>query len=259
MSKKPLFSIITVSLNNFSGLKKTRESVKIQSFQWLEWVAIDGGSKDSSDVYIKEYATIGRSAPDKGIYDAMNVGLGLAQGEYLLFLNAGDVLAAPDTLQKIYDALTAQTAPPDFIYGDSYEGGVYKAARDYAAKNWGMFTHHQAMLYCREAIGDLRYDLSYRISADYDFTYRFLNKARSVLYCPFPLCVFEMGGVSQRKARLGRQEQFRVRKNLKALSAAHNIFIYAAQTAAWNFRKIMPRVYWRLKSSGNNRIGFSRI
>lgn len=110
-------SIITINYNNVSGLRKTIESVKSQTFQDYEWIVIDGGSTDGSKELIeenKQYFSYWVSEPDKGIYDAMNKGTVLAQGEYCQFLNSGDYLIAPDTLAKIF----SKPLQADVIYGD---------------------------------------------------------------------------------------------------------------------------------------------
>ena len=86
-------SIITINYNNASGLSKTMESVISQNFSDFEYIVIDGGSTDGSVDIIKKYAeklTFWVSEPDKGIYNAMNKGISMASGEYLLFLNSGD-------------------------------------------------------------------------------------------------------------------------------------------------------------------------
>ena len=155
-----------------------------------------------------------------------------------------DQFAAPDTLEKIQPAI-AETKP-DFIYGDALEENFYKYSRPHK-KTWqGMFTHHQAMLYRRTALGDLRYDLRYKIAADYDFTIRFLQRAENILYCPFPICLFENGGISQLEALRGRREQFYIRKEA-GQNLPGNIFIFAAQTLNLFLRRKCPRLYRFLK------------
>lgn len=101
MPENPLFSIITVTLNNLPGLRKTRDSVTAQQFQDFEWLVVDGGSSDGSVEFLQDCTANFTSAPDKGPFDAMNKGLERARGQYLLFLNAGDTLAAPDVLRQI--------------------------------------------------------------------------------------------------------------------------------------------------------------
>lgn len=109
-------SVITINLNNASGLRKTIESVVSQTFNDFEYVVIDGGSTDGSVDVIKEYddkITYWISEPDKGIYNAMNKGILKAKGEYLLFLNSGDWLVDEMVLQKCKPKLKDY----DILYG----------------------------------------------------------------------------------------------------------------------------------------------
>lgn len=240
-----LFSLITITRNNLAGLKATVDSVQAQTCRDFDWIVVDGASNDGTRPYLNTIQAHCLSEPDHGIYDAMNKGIDRTGGEYLLFLNAGDVLATPDTLQRVKDAMAT---PPDFIYGDSIEAGNHRPARSHNHILRGMFTHHQAMFYRRRLIGNLRYDTSYRIAADYKFTLSFLKKANAILYCPFPVCVFETGGVSQQLFRHGRREQFRARRELEACHPVANATTYAAQSAAMAVRQGYPRLYWFLRN-----------
>lgn len=97
-------SIITVNLNNKSGLQKTFDSVINQTNKNFEWIVVDGASTDGSVEIIKDYAAyISRwiSEPDKGVYHAMNKGILEASGDYLLFLNSGDILHSINTINDI--------------------------------------------------------------------------------------------------------------------------------------------------------------
>lgn len=234
-------------MNNLSGLQKTQKSIGNQSVKDFEWIIIDGNSNDGTKPLLKELNCQWVSEPDTGIYDAMNKGLERCSGDYVLFLNAGDVLASYDTLEMLQAATQKN---PDFIYGDSWEENTYKKARKPDITK-GMFTHHQAMLFRRAAISNLRYDTTYKIAADYDFLARFLTDGKKIAYCPKPICIFEQGGISQTCARLGRQEQFQIRKKLKLAGPFHNALITVAQAALWQFRNFAPALYWHLKSSGN--------
>lgn len=248
----PMFSIITVTLNNIDGLVKTGHSVRAQNADLYEWIVIDGGSEDGTASYLLSKGVTHISEKDAGIYDAMNKGIGSANGDYLLFLNAGDCLCdgVLDMLQN-----DIKTKAPDLLYGDSYEGQNLKPARTHTGIDWGLFTHHQAIFYKREALGDLRYDTSYAIAADYDLTYRILQNIKTVVYRPIPICTFEPGGISQQDAKTGRREQFLIRRNL-GVRPTKNIMVYMMQSVIWGLRCINPGLYWAMKrrsgSSGNN-------
>lgn len=255
----PFFSIVSVTLNNKHGLQKTDHSLKIQSFRDFEWIVVDGGSHDGTLDDLKTSTAHWSSEPDGGIYDAMNKGLAKSTGQYVIFLNAGDRLAFANTLLRLHNLIQAEKKPPDFVYGDSREADSYKPARDPDHLSFGMFTHHQAMIYRREALGSLNYDIRYKIAADYDFTARLLQQRAKILYFPLPVCLFEPGGISQTNARLGRKEQFLVRHRLNLCGPLKNIIIYLLQGAWWTLRTRMPTLYWRVKSSGNRRPGFAQI
>ncbi len=85
-----LFSVITVTRNNLVGLRRTHESLRIQSCGDYEWIVVDGASDDGTADYLKKTGANWVSEPDRGIYDAMNKGIARAQGRWLIFMNAGD-------------------------------------------------------------------------------------------------------------------------------------------------------------------------
>ncbi len=256
----PDFSIITITLNNFEGLIKTAKSIDKQTFTDFQWIVIDGKSSDKTIDFLKEKRSKTRSdkypftfisEEDSGIYDAMNTGISQAKGRYLIFLNAGDELASAKTLEILQKYTKTK---PDFIYGDALEPiknkTIYKVAKSCKKAQWGMFTHHQSMLYRRHIIRDnkMHYSLSYEIASDYDFTLRFLQKCKKTLHIKQPICIFEQGGVSQQNAYLGRKEQYIIRENLEIVPQIQNLWIFIIQTIAWNIQNISPSFYQQIKS-----------
>jgi glycosyltransferase involved in cell wall biosynthesis len=110
-------SIISINLNNACGLLKTIKSVINQTFDDFEYILLDGGSVDKSIQIIQEYAdriSFWISEQDKGIYNAMNKGILKATGDYLLFLNSGDVLIDDNVLKSVFDLRLNE----DILYGD---------------------------------------------------------------------------------------------------------------------------------------------
>ena len=115
----PKLSIITVNLNNVTGLQRTFDSVFAQSFTDFEYLVMDGGSTDGSKELIEKNAdklSYWVSEKDKGIYNAMNNGIAQSKGEYLLFLNSGDHLKESTILQE----LSASMDGTDIIYGNTF-------------------------------------------------------------------------------------------------------------------------------------------
>ncbi len=250
MIKRMLFSIITVTYNNLEGLKRTQESLRAQNNQDFDWIVIDGDSNDGTVSCLKDTGAWFISEPDQGIYDAMNKGIEHAKGDYLLFLNAGDELAAPEILSNIEALTKGQT--PDFIYGDALEERAEgppacKPARAHTKIAWGLFTHHQAMIYHRETIKRLRYDLKYKIAADYKFTAQFLKNCSHVVYYPHPICLFESGGLSQRQAREGRTEQSEIRRAEKLTGRLMDFIIVSLQKLVWAGKMFCPQFYWFIR------------
>ena len=109
-------SIITVNLNNKDGLQKTIDSVISQTYKDFEWIIIDGGSTDGSKELIEnysDYVSYWVSEPDKGIYNAMNKGIKQSHGEYLQFLNSGDIFIEDNTLKQVVSQLVNE----DIVFG----------------------------------------------------------------------------------------------------------------------------------------------
>jgi glycosyltransferase involved in cell wall biosynthesis len=115
----PKLSIITVNLNNATGLDKTMQSVFAQTFTDYEYIIIDGGSTDGSVEQIKKHQNklvYSISEKDKGVYSAMNKGIVKTTGEYLLFLNSGDTLYTDHSLCDFFQHSNGE----DFVYGNMY-------------------------------------------------------------------------------------------------------------------------------------------
>ena len=117
----PKFSVITVTYNAEAVLEDTIQSVISQTYRHVEYIIVDGASKDKTlsitDRYKNHIAQV-VSEPDKGLYDAMNKGIRLATGDYLCFLNAGDSFHEDDTLQQMVHTLTGSELP-DVLYGET--------------------------------------------------------------------------------------------------------------------------------------------
>jgi putative colanic acid biosynthesis glycosyltransferase len=252
----PLFSIVTVVLNDREGLLESASSVQSQSCTNYEWLIIDGDSSDGTRELSRELANKRcrfLSEKDKGIYDAMNKGVLLARGTYLIFMNGGDTFADRDVLAKIVDSLQNIDHKPDFLFGDAYElteseERLIKKANSPRMISYSMFTHHQAMLYRRAfAEGTLSFEKSYRIAGDYDFTARFLMRGASTHYLGFPVCTFKRGGLSMTSAEVGRREALRVQKNVLKLSTARRLLNLTGFKSAALLKKYGRRFYDKLR------------
>lgn len=214
-------SVVTVCFNAEATIGATIASVAGQSWPDFEHLIIDGASRDGTADVVAAAAhsrLIFISEPDQGIYDAMNKGLASATGEYVVFLNADDFFASPDTLALV--AAAAERTGADCIVGDTrfVDGTGRPAGRIYST--WGFrpwwlrigvmpphpsFFARTALL--REAGG---FDLSYRISSDFDLVARlFIARRASWARVPRVLTHFRAGGVSTQglaaKRKIGRE------------------------------------------------------
>ena len=123
--KRPLLSIITINWNNADGLQKTIQSVmsqKLDDYSELEYIIVDGASKDASVEVIQngirdsKFSVDWKSEPDTGIYNAMNKGIKKAHGEYCLFLNSGDWLFDENTISRFFTVYSDFISSKDTIF-----------------------------------------------------------------------------------------------------------------------------------------------
>ena len=216
--KKPLFSIITVTYNADKVLSPTLKSIKEQTYTNFEHLIIDGASTDNT-IEVAQNAGIKQmiihSEPDKGLYDAMNKSIAHAQGEFLIFLNAGDSFAAPDSLARIAALATADV---DIIYGQTQ---IVDAEREIigmrhltapehltaASFKRGMLVCHQAFIPRRTIVP--QYDLTYRFSADYDWCIKCLKQSRRNAYLgATPIVSFLTDGLTDKYHKKSLKERF---------------------------------------------------
>lgn len=217
----PKFSVITVTYNAEAVLEDTIQSVISQTYHHVEYIIVDGASKDGTLALINRYKDrISQviSEPDKGLYDAMNKGIKSATGDYLCFLNAGDSFHEDDTLQKMLHTLNGSELP-DVLYGETAlvdKVGHFVRMRRLAAPErltWKSFK--QGMLVCHQAFFAKRtlaepYDLQYRFSADFDWCIRIMKKARTLHNTHLTLIDYLDEGMTTQNRKASLRERFRI-------------------------------------------------
>lgn len=190
-----LITIVTVTYNAEGTLERTLKSVEMQTHGNVEHIIMDGASKDGTLAIAQAYKERNDdrdirivSEPDKGLYDAMNKAIAIANGEYICFLNAGDKLHNPQTLEFIVH-IAQHNPDAGVIYGDTDivdDNGMKLRDRRLSPPkrlNWRSFKN--GMLVCHQAFYAKRsivpaYDLSYRFSADFDWCVRIMKKAATM-------------------------------------------------------------------------------
>ena len=216
---QPLFSIITITFNAATTLPATLRSVEEQTFTNYEYIVVDGASRDNTVALVEASQLPVRmvSEPDKGLYDAMNKGLKMAAGEYLIFLNAGDSFHAPDTLQRVAEAIGNNR--PGVVYGET---AIVDANRNFlmmrrlqAPEKLSWRSFKQGMLVCHQAFIARRdiaplYDLKYRYSADVDWCIRCMKQTDELLNTHLTLIDYLNEGETTRHHRASLKERFAV-------------------------------------------------
>jgi putative colanic acid biosynthesis glycosyltransferase len=191
-----LISVITVNRDDAPGLRATALSVAAQARPPDEWIVIDGGSTDGSIAVIREFAHLihcWTSAPDRGVYDGMNWGLRRARGTYVLFMNAGDRFAAPDSLARIADALCASPGL-DLLFGGTILAlpsgqRLYRPPRSAARLRHGLPAYHQATVIRRAVHLMAPYDLALPISGDYGAIATLVSRGASSTQIGRPIAI----------------------------------------------------------------------
>jgi glycosyltransferase involved in cell wall biosynthesis len=233
----PKLSVITIVYNNVQDIERTMLSVLNQTYKNIEYIVIDGGSTDGTKELIAKYQsqlTKYLSEPDKGIYDAMNKGLALASGDYVLFMNSGDEIYAPITVAEVFDSSDSA----DIYYGETEMFDAQWRSlgqRRHCAPevfNWrsfryGMSISHQA-IYVRRSIVE-PFDLRYKYSADIDWIIKAAKRASSIVNTHMYVAKYLVGGISKKKHLASLKERFRIFTKYYGLipNVINHIFIAA--------------------------------
>lgn len=232
-------SIITINYNNTAGLKKTLDSVAAQTYTEFEHIIVDGASTDGS---VEEIITYNQSPianrhkitwisePDTGIYNAMNKGVRMANGEYTLMLNSGDYLVDEYVVEKIIPLLDGT----DIIQGNTIEEypdktmrnrGYGKSDIDFFDVMKGHFLHQAA--FCRRDLFDRygMFDESYRIIGDTKFFMVCLGKENaSFKYVDIDIANYDITGISAVES--GKWADKRKDENLKMHNELYSMRLY---------------------------------
>ncbi len=207
-SWQPLVSLITVVYNGATHLEEAMKSVFIQTYPNIEYIVIDGGSTDGTLDIIRKYAgsiDYWVSEPDRGIYDAMNKGIGLAKGEIVGFVNADDGIY-PHTVANVVEGFSIDREA-GFVYGTvdriNQSGKIVGQTRPFPAETIRKrYRHempfaHPALFVSKKVYNHIGlFDTSFKVCADYDMIIRMMNQGFSGVHVDQPLARFRSGGIS---------------------------------------------------------------
>lgn len=186
------FTVITVCYNASATISQTIASVLGQSYAEMEYIVVDGNSSDATTYIlqsIKDERMKFISEPDSGIYNAMNKGLRMASGDYLIFLGADDTFYDNEVLTKVADKIKTGD---DVVYGNVMlrkRQRLYNGA--FSRWTWGHRNiSHQCIFYPRSVYTHYSYDERFRSVADWDYNLRLLSDGISFRYITETICTF---------------------------------------------------------------------
>jgi glycosyltransferase involved in cell wall biosynthesis len=222
---QPTLSVITVVYNNAADIERTLLSVINQTYPNIEYIVIDGASTDGTLQIIEKYTNkIAKliSEPDKGIYDAMNKGLALATGDYVIFMNSADEFYSAETVANVF----AAAPDADIYYGETEMIGAnnenlgqrrHKAPENFTWRDfkYGMSISHQAIYIKRSLVKS--YDPKYQLSADIDWILYAAKKAKTIVNVHQYVAKYKVGGMSKHKHRQSLMERFDIMKRYYGL------------------------------------------
>lgn len=236
----PFVSIITVVYNGSNTLEKTIQSIINQDYRNIEYIIIDGNSTDGTQQIVDKYSnkiSCWISEKDKGLYDAMNKGLIRATGDYVWFINSGDLIPTTTTISEIFQNRELPFA--DLYYGDTtmidLNGNIIGERRLTPPKNLtanhfkqGMLVSHQSFI-AKRSITRL-YNTKFKFSADFNWCLQILTKAKTIEYTNSTLSLYLDGGLTKKNILKGLKERFIIMtKRFGLLSTIGNHFIIGAK------------------------------
>lgn len=210
---KSKVSVVTVCLNAVEEIEPTILSVLNQSFADVEYIVVDGGSSDGTVDVIRHYQdriTQFISEPDKGIYDAMNKGIDLATGGWIIFMNAGDSFASNTVIEEM---MKGKDSDCDVVFGNTVliRGNHHVVRKGQYLENDFPRLSHQSVFVKTVLMKERHFDLKYKISADFAFLFKLYKEGRSFCYKDIDVVRFDMMGFSATHRNLLYQEHCAIR------------------------------------------------
>jgi glycosyltransferase involved in cell wall biosynthesis len=232
-----VISIITVVYNGELYLERTIKSVASQKSNAIEYIIIDGGSTDTSNDIVSKYrdsVDLHISEKDDGIFDAMNKGSRLANGEYLWFINSDDYLC-DGIVESILCYLKSSDTNPDVIYGDilslSYNGQFYNCptpSRISKELFYNLPIHHPGSLVLKSTFLNAdQFDVRYKLSSDFDLFYRLINNNRLFVKLEGKFATMQEGGTGTQHIIKSLNEFYKSLRSNKCKNAAVYVKFFA--------------------------------
>lgn len=244
-------SIITATYNAEADLESLIQSIIPQKTSEVEFIIIDGGSKDKTLEIIKKHKSFIDffiSEPDKGIYDAWNKGIQAANGEWIMFIGADDELL-PDAINKYLNLLASKdlssfdyiSAQNEYVDDDDKLIKLLGSGADWRLMRKGNSAAHVASLHHKKNLFDKvgYYNLDYKLCADYEILVRKKDNLKSY-FLPSRMAKMKVGGMSFSTKAI--KESYEIRKYHKTISPAFNVILYFRDFIAYKLFKLRKSV-----------------
>lgn len=245
-------SIITVCYNSGKTIEDTFKSVQSQSYKDIEYIVIDGGSKDNTLELINQYKEIidySVSEKDNGLYDAMNKGIEKATGDVIGFLNSDDLFCDDMAVEKVMNVFN-ENSKIDSVYADIYyvdQNNTDKIVRKWITGKQKTFKKgwHPAhpTLYIKKKVYNQYggFNLKFKLASDFEIMLRFIEKYKiSTIYLPEPLIKMRLGGETNKSV----ENIFRQNKECIKAFKDNDLKV---NSVMYPFYRIIPKFFQFLK------------
>ncbi len=200
--KNPKVTIVTVVFNASDEIETTLKSIISQSYINKEIIVIDGRSKDGTIELVEKYLDkidYFKSEEDLGIYDAMNKGIKYATGDWICFMNAGDVFFNKNVIKDLFDQ---KEIYHDILAGDCISDHrtfkKYLKAKDLKKINYGMIFCHQSVFVRADIHRENNFDIKFKLASDFNFFYQCYLSRKKIKIYNYPFSIISTGGLSDK-------------------------------------------------------------
>lgn len=218
MKQNPQITVVTVCYNAEKEIEATMRSVLNQTYENIEYIIVDGASKDDTLNIINRVASVYKdrqikikSEPDKGIYDAMNKAIDMASGEWINFMNAGDLFATSNAVSLMFNDLTVEAS---VFFGNTIhkKGSALKLVKGHLNENEFPHAGHQATFVKASLMKQYHFDTSYKICADFNFLYKLYTLSHAFYYKDVDVSIYDTSGLSSQNRERLYLERCRIKR-----------------------------------------------
>jgi glycosyltransferase involved in cell wall biosynthesis len=250
LDRTPHVSIVTINFNHLKDLQKTFANVVSQTYKNIEYIIIDGGSQDGTIDFLQEhtkYLSYWISEPDNGIYDAMNKGVNVAKGEWIIFMNSGDTFSQESTIEQVAPYLDRVN---DVVYGgyesiteDRYGHKIsYRQPSDLLLIWHQIPTCHQSVFVRRELQVKYLFDTSLSWCADHDFLAQLYQLGAKFQEIPTIIAKFDTSSGETRDLLTYTRERWSICRKYFGKTRMQELFFLNEYRSFWLQKNLNQRI-----------------